>query len=205
MKELVFGVIATAIVGGGVYFGMGSGGYDMSAADARAKLMSANAKVESGPFDLAFEDAEVTVSSPSAYKVQWTVTQGEIISKQCTAALVPLAEKEVKVTASCDSLHFGESGQGTVLAEMAQADITEFVDSVLVGRPYDHKRKAEAGVLSLATNMGSVMGDGLKEKRKIDAMMRANEAEPASDASSYNDEVVGETELSGDYSADTAE
>ena len=205
MKELVFGVMATAVVGGGVYFGMGSDGYDMSAADARAKLMSANAKVERGPFDLAFEDAVVAVSSPSAYKVQWTVTQGEHISKQCTAALVPVAEQEVKVTASCESLHFAKSGQGTVLAEMAQADITEFVDSILTGRPYNHKHKYEAGTLSVAKNMGSIMGDGIKAQRQMQSMERDIADESAADNSSYGDEVIGEVDSSADYSADTAE
>lgn len=32
MKEIAFGLVASLAVGGGVYFAMGSGGYEMSAA-----------------------------------------------------------------------------------------------------------------------------------------------------------------------------
>jgi hypothetical protein len=205
VKELVLGLTATAAVGGGVYFGMGSSGYEMSAADARAKLLAADYRVEKGPFALL--DAQVSVSSPGANKVQWTVTENDFVRKTCEAVIKPLSESEVEVTASCASPMHDQSGQGKFFAETAQADINEFVDAALTGRAYNPKRKMEAATGSAFKNMGSIMGDAFETKRQVEAMHRdaANSAEGSaassaqSDAESYDDEVIGEVETPAEY------
>jgi hypothetical protein len=207
MKELFFGLIAAAAVGGGVYYTAASGGYDMSAKEAKAKLMAANAKVENGPF-FGIDGMEVNVTSPSDNVVRWAASEDGHPRKSCEAIIKPVSDSEVEVTASCQSSMHSASGQGAVLADMAQADITEFVDAALTGRPYNPKRKMEAGTGSVAKNMGSMVGEAFKTKRDIEAMSREHAAASAQESASYNDDVVGEVESPADYEgyeAETAE
>jgi len=193
MKELFFGLIAAAAVGGGVYYTAASGGYDMSAKEAKAKLMAANAKVENGPF-FGIDGMDVTVTSPSDNVVRWAASEDGHPRKSCEAIIKPVSDSEVEVTASCQSIMHSASGQGAVFADMAQADINEFVDAALTGRPYNPKRKMEAGTGSVMKNMGSIMGEGFKNKRGVEATLREHAGETAQESASYNDEVVGECE-----------
>lgn len=55
MKEIAFGLVASLAVGGGVYFAMGSGGYEKSAAQARTKLMMPVPKSKTAPLILVME------------------------------------------------------------------------------------------------------------------------------------------------------
>ncbi len=208
MKELFFGLIAAAAVGGGVYYTAASGGYDMSADEAKAKLMAANAKIENGPFSFGMDAMDVNVTSPSANVVRWAASKDGIPGKTCEAIIKPVSNSEVEVTASCASNMHSASGQGAVLADAAQADIIEFVDAALTGRPYNPKRKMEAATGSAVKNMGSMVGDAFETKRDIEAMSREHAAASAQESASYNDEVVGEIELPADYEgyeAETAE
>jgi len=204
MKELFFGLIAAAAVGGGVYYTAASGGYDMSAKEAKAKLMAANAKVENGPF-FGIDGMDVTVTSPSDNVVRWAASEDGHPRKSCEAIIKPVSDSEVEVTASCQSIMHSASGQGAVFADMAQADINEFVDAALTGRPYNPKRKMEAGTGSVMKNMGSIMGEGFKNKRDVEATLREHADETAQESASYNDEVVGEVESPADYESYEAE
>lgn len=198
MKELLFGLVAAAVVGGGVYYGASSGGYDMSAKEARAKLMGADANIESGPF-YSIDGMDVEITSPSENVVRWSASEDGHPRKTCEATIKPVAEREVEVTASCTSQMYSDSGQGAVFADSAQAEINEFVDAALTGRPFNPKRGREAATGSAIKNMGSIMGDGFKAKRQIEAMERDNGATAAVDAASYDDEVIGEVELPAEY------
>ena len=86
---------------------------------------------------------------------------------------------------------FNETGQGAVFAEMAQANITEFVDATLTGRPYNYKRKFEAGTASVAKNMGSIMSDGREVKRQIEEMEFEDTAEFEPEPLSFDDNIIG--------------
>jgi len=183
----------------------------MGAAEARAKLLDANAKVENGPF-YSIDGLDVAVSSPSANIVRWSASEDGHPRKACEAIIKPVAERVVEVTASCSSAMYAASGQGAVFAESAHADINEFVDAALTGRPYNPKRKMEAATGSVMKNMGSMMGDAYKTKRQIEAMERDYKTKSApnteSDASSYDDETIGEVDSRADYDSyatDTAE
>jgi hypothetical protein len=202
MKELVFGLIAAAAVGGGVYYGSSSGGYAMSAKDARAKLMGANARIENGPF-YSIDGMDVETTSPSENVVRWAASEGGYPRKTCEATIKPIAESEVEVTASCTSQMYAASGQGAVFAEAAQADINEFIDAALTGRAYNPKRKMEAATGSAMKNMGSMMGDAFETKRQVEAMEREYESKSVSNAGpetpSYDDEVIGEVESPAEY------
>lgn len=204
MKELFFGLIAAAAVGGGVYYTAASGGYDMSANEAKAKLMAANAKVENGPF-FGIDGMDVSVTSPSANVVRWAASKDGFPGKTCEAVIKPVSDSEVEVTASCQSIMHSASGEGAVLSDAAQADINEFVDAALTGRPYNPKRKMEAATGSVVKNMGSMVGDAFKTKRDIEAMSREHTTASAQESASYNDEVVGEVESPADYDSYEAE
>ena len=202
MKEVLFGLVAAAVVGGGVYYGSSSGGYAMTAKDARAKLLGANVNVENGPF-YSIDGMDVDVTSPSENVVRWAASENGHPRKTCEATIKPVGEREIEVTASCTSQMYAASGQGAVFAESAQADINEFVDAALTGRPYNPKRKMEAATGSVMKNMGSMMGDAFETKRQVEAMERDLETKSASnsesDAVSYDDEVIGEAETSAEY------
>ena len=193
MKELFFGLIAAAAVGGGVYYTAASGGYDMSANEAKAKLMAANAKIENGPF-FGIDGMDVSVTSPSANVVRWAASKDGFPGKTCEAVIKPVSDSEVEVTASCASNMHSASGQGAVLS-----------DAALTGRPYNPKRKMEAATGSVVKNMGSMVGDAFKAKRDIEAMSREHAAASAQESASYNDEVVGEVESPADYDSYEAE
>jgi hypothetical protein len=150
MKFILFGVIASLFVGGGVFLSnnyVGADTYRMSIEDAQKKLMNQNIPKDKIPF----KGVDVKISKPQNNQVKWE-GQGSYYGLSCTATLSVVAQDQTKVTNSCNSMDMtaNDTSQASTVNEITNVGFSEFVKSTLENRPYDDSK------VSMQTNIALV-------------------------------------------------
>lgn len=165
MKEILFGGIAAAAVGGGIYyfpsgFDSGTNLYQMKQNEAISMLADAPIPVGYGPFS----GGDVETTLPEDGVVAWSVIDSDA-EPMCRAEIADASEGQVSVTAFCGGHSSPMGATSEVANELQNTKFREFVDSILTRRKYDKAKIERAAIGTVITNMPKMQRDAAQMQK----------------------------------------
>jgi hypothetical protein len=188
MRDIIFGGLAIAAVGGGVYFiPMGSSDgaieYNMAQGQVMAKLMA----LEPEP-GLPFHGEDVSITVPADNIVEFV---RESSGHTCRAQVDVVDAKRSSVSVSCGS-SASDGAAASTAAAISSLNFAELVHSSLQGRPYDKDKVSAQSSAAILSNLGAMRKDAEKMNEEINDMAEQVELEQPESSDFSDTESVSE-------------